>query len=119
VLMLRGGPPADCDRTRAGKDSVASPAMPPPTVRRNLRRPFSTLLFVMIWSPKIMDLVLGSTRLKMERTVLDDGAQGPCMETTRSDSLGAGGAENADARSSCVYVTPALAANSSPAAGRA
>jgi hypothetical protein len=77
------------------------------------------LLFVMIWSPKIMDLVLGSTRLKMERTVLDDGAQGPCMETTRSDSLGAGGAENADARSSCVYVTPALAANSSPAAGRA
>jgi hypothetical protein len=35
VLMLRAG----CARTRAGEDPAASPAMPPATVRRNLRRP--------------------------------------------------------------------------------
>src|SRR6516164_5867499 len=43
VLMLRGGPPAGCTRTRAGEDPAASPAMPPATVWRNLRRPFSIL----------------------------------------------------------------------------
>jgi hypothetical protein len=43
ALMLREGPLAGCARTRAGKDPTASPAMPPATVTRNSRRPFSTL----------------------------------------------------------------------------
>src|SRR5262249_51173464 len=69
VLMLRGGPGAGCARTRAGKDPTVSPTMPPATVRRKLRRPFSIIRFVMVRSPTT---VVVRTHLQMETEGYND-----------------------------------------------